>query len=58
VNITRVPILAIEARTKALGFMKTPKDNYTLVGIYFNVGQIRSCHRNPPRRAAGWIHRV
>ncbi len=31
-------ILAIE-RAQALGFMKTPKDNYTLVGIYFNVGQ-------------------
>lgn len=31
-------ILTIE-RAQALGFMKTPKDNYTLVGIYFNVGQ-------------------
>ena len=31
-------IIAIE-RAQALGFMKTPKDNYTLVGIYFNVGQ-------------------
>lgn len=31
-------VLAIE-RAQALGFMKTPKDNYTLVGIYFNVGQ-------------------
>lgn len=31
-------ILAIE-RAQALGFMKNPKDNYTLVGIYFNVGQ-------------------
>lgn len=31
-------IVAIE-RAQALGFMKTPKDNYTLVGIYFNVGQ-------------------
>lgn len=31
-------ILAIE-RAQSLGFMKTPKDNYTLVGIYFNVGQ-------------------
>ncbi len=31
-------ILAIE-RAQALGFMKTPKENYTLVGIYFNVGQ-------------------
>ena len=31
-------ILAIE-RAQALGFMRTPKDNYTLVGIYYNVGQ-------------------
>lgn len=31
-------ILAIE-RAHQLGFMRTPKDNYTLVGIYFNVGQ-------------------
>jgi predicted Zn-dependent protease len=31
-------ILAIE-RAQSLGFMKTPKENYTLVGIYFNVGQ-------------------
>lgn len=31
-------ILAIE-RAQALGFMKTPKDNYTLFGIYFNLGQ-------------------
>ncbi len=26
-------------RAQALGFMRTPKDNYTLVGLYFNVGQ-------------------
>ena len=26
-------------RAQSLGFMKTPKDNYTLVGVYFNVGQ-------------------
>ncbi len=31
-------ILTIE-RAQALGFMRTPKDNYTLVGVYFNVGQ-------------------
>lgn len=31
-------ILAIE-RAQALGFMKTPKDNYALFGMYFNVGQ-------------------
>jgi len=31
-------IIAIE-RAQALGYMKTPKENYTLVGIYFNVGQ-------------------
>lgn len=31
-------ILAIE-RAQALGFMKTPKDNYSLFGMYFNVGQ-------------------
>lgn len=31
-------ILAIE-RAQHLGFLKTPKDNYTLVGIYFNIGQ-------------------
>jgi hypothetical protein len=31
-------IISIE-RAQALGFMKTPKDNYTLVGVYFNVGQ-------------------
>ncbi len=31
-------ILAIE-RAQSLGFMKTPKDNYSLFGIYFNVGQ-------------------
>ena len=31
-------ILTIE-RAQALGFMRTPKDNYTLVGLYFNVGQ-------------------
>jgi len=26
-------------RAQALGFMNTPKDNYNLVGIYFNIGQ-------------------
>lgn len=26
-------------RAQALGFMRTPKENYTLVGLYFNVGQ-------------------
>jgi len=31
-------ILAIE-RAQALGFMNTPKENYNLVGVYFNVGQ-------------------
>jgi hypothetical protein len=31
-------ILTIE-RTQALGFMRTPKENFTLVGLYFNVGQ-------------------
>jgi len=31
-------IITIE-RAQALGFMRTPKDNYTLVGLYFNVGQ-------------------
>ena len=31
-------IYAIE-RAQALGFMKTPKENYTLFGLYFNVGQ-------------------
>jgi len=31
-------ILTIE-RSQALGFMNTPKDNYNLVGIYFNIGQ-------------------
>lgn len=31
-------ILAIE-RAQALGFMKSPKDNYTLFGLYFNIGQ-------------------
>ena len=31
-------INAIE-RAQALGFMKTPKENYTLFGLYFNVGQ-------------------
>jgi hypothetical protein len=31
-------ILAIE-RAQALGFLKTPKDNFTLYGIYFNIGQ-------------------
>lgn len=31
-------ILAIE-RAQALGFMKTPKDNYSLFGMYFNVAQ-------------------
>lgn len=31
-------ILTVE-RAQALGFMRTPKDNYTLVGLYFNVGQ-------------------
>jgi len=31
-------INAIE-RAQALGFMKTPKENYTLVGIYYNIGQ-------------------
>ena len=31
-------ILTIE-RAQALGFMNTPKDNYNLVGIYFNIGQ-------------------
>ncbi|MEO6875726.1 MAG: hypothetical protein ABI222_12980, partial [Opitutaceae bacterium] len=31
-------ILTLE-RAQALGFMRTPKDNYTLVGLYFNVGQ-------------------
>lgn len=31
-------IITIE-RAQALGFMNTPKDNYNLVGIYFNIGQ-------------------
>ncbi|MDB6126203.1 MAG: hypothetical protein JWM35_99 [Verrucomicrobia bacterium] len=31
-------ILASE-RAQALGFMKTPKDNFNLVGIYINLGQ-------------------
>ncbi len=31
-------ILAIE-RAQSLGFLKTPKDNFTLYGIYFNIGQ-------------------
>jgi len=31
-------IVTIE-RAQALGFMTTPKDNYNLVGIYFNIGQ-------------------
>jgi tetratricopeptide (TPR) repeat protein len=31
-------IVTIE-RAQALGFMRTPKENYTLVGLYFNVGQ-------------------
>jgi tetratricopeptide (TPR) repeat protein len=31
-------IVSIE-RAQALGFMRTPKENYTLVGLYFNVGQ-------------------
>ena len=31
-------VLTLE-RAQALGFMRTPKDNYTLVGLYFNVGQ-------------------
>lgn len=31
-------IVTIE-RAQALGFMRTSKDNYTLVGLYFNVGQ-------------------
>jgi Tfp pilus assembly protein PilF len=26
-------------RAQALGFMRTQKENYTLVGLYFNVGQ-------------------
>lgn len=31
-------IITLE-RAQALGFMNTPKDNYNLVGIYFNIGQ-------------------
>jgi len=31
-------IVSIE-RAQANGFMNTPKDNYNLVGIYFNIGQ-------------------
>jgi hypothetical protein len=31
-------IITIE-RGQVLGFMNTPKDNYNLVGIYFNIGQ-------------------
>ena len=31
-------IITIE-RAQALGFMNTSKDNYNLVGIYFNIGQ-------------------
>jgi tetratricopeptide (TPR) repeat protein len=31
-------IITIE-RAQALGFMKTPKENFNLVGVYFNVGQ-------------------
>jgi predicted Zn-dependent protease len=31
-------VLTVE-RAQALGFMRTPKDNYTLVGLYFNIGQ-------------------
>jgi predicted Zn-dependent protease len=31
-------IVAIE-RAQALGFMKTPRENYSLFGVYYNVGQ-------------------
>jgi predicted Zn-dependent protease len=31
--------IATIERAQALGFLRTPKDNYTLVGLYFNVGQ-------------------
>ncbi len=31
-------ILAIE-RAQALGFMRTPKENYSLFGVYYNLGQ-------------------
>ncbi len=31
-------VVSIE-RAQALGFLRSPKDNYTLVGLYFNVGQ-------------------
>jgi tetratricopeptide (TPR) repeat protein len=31
-------IITIE-RAQALGFMRTPRDNYSLVGLYFNAGQ-------------------
>jgi tetratricopeptide (TPR) repeat protein len=37
-------ILAIE-RAQKLGIMTTPKDNYNLVGIYFNIGQFAEACR-------------
>jgi len=37
-------ILAIE-RAQKLGIMNTPKDNYNLVGIYFNIGQFSEACR-------------
>jgi predicted Zn-dependent protease len=37
-------ILAIE-RAQKLGFMNTPKENYSLVGIYFNIGQFSEACR-------------
>lgn len=37
-------IVTIE-RAQALGMMNTPKDNYNLVGIYFNLGQFGEATR-------------
>jgi predicted Zn-dependent protease len=37
-------ILAIE-RAQTHGFMNTPKENYSLVGIYFNIGQFSEACR-------------
>ena len=39
--IRRYNILAINRfeRAQALGFMKTPRDNYTLFTLYYNIGQ-------------------
>jgi hypothetical protein len=51
-KIRRYNIRAINTieRAQALGFMKTPRDNYNLFTLYYNIGQYGIGRRPPLQR--------